>query len=175
MIKCDKNKFLIPILNMGDKDVIFQSKIRIGKVYPSSQNELKAEINTLSHKPEQELSKKEILERRNFLKEQLGVKEMMLDEDQKEKVIDLFMKYFDAISISSEDYGSSDLLQFHITLLPGSHPVRARCRPLNPLQEQDLRIQLDEWLSSGVIEPSVSPWASVLDEWLSSGAIEPFH
>ncbi len=47
-------------------------------------------------------------------------------------------------------------------LLPGSHPVRARCRPLNPLQEQDLKIQLDEWLAGGVIEPSVSPWASAL-------------
>ena len=53
------------------------------------------------------------------------------------------MKHFDTVSVSSKDYGSSDLLQFHITLLPGSHPVRARCRPLNPLQEQDLKIQLD--------------------------------
>jgi len=137
MIKCDKNKFLIPILNMGDKDVIFQSKIRIGKVYPSSQNELKAEISTLSHKPEQELSKKE-------------------------KIKNLFMIYFDAILISSEDYGSSNLLQFHIILLPSSHPIRTHCRPLEPIQEQDLRVQLDEWLSNGVIELLVSPWALAL-------------
>ena len=87
---------------------------------------------------------------------------MIINQDQQEQVIDLFMKYFDAVSVNSEDYGSSDLLQFHITLLPGSHPVRARCRPLNPLQEQDLKIQLDEWLAGGVIEPSVSPWASAL-------------
>ena len=40
--------------------------------------------------------------------------------------------------------------------------MRARCRPLNPLQEQGLRIQLDEWLASGIIEPSVSPWPSAL-------------
>lgn len=35
MLKCDKNEFLVPVLNMGDKDAIFQSKkkkIRIGKV-----------------------------------------------------------------------------------------------------------------------------------------------
>ena len=137
MIKCDKNKFLIPILNMGDEDVIFQSKIRIGKVYPSSQNELKAEISTLSHKPEQELSKKE-------------------------KIKNLFMIYFDAILISSEDYGSSNLLQFHIILSPGSHPKRTHCRPLEPIQEQDLRVQLDEWLSNGVIEPLIFPWALAL-------------
>ena len=24
MLKCDKNEFLVPILNMGDKDAIFQ-------------------------------------------------------------------------------------------------------------------------------------------------------
>lgn len=26
MLKCDKNEFLVPVLNMGDKDAIFQSK-----------------------------------------------------------------------------------------------------------------------------------------------------
>ena len=87
---------------------------------------------------------------------------MIINQAQQEQVIDLFMKQFDTVSVSSEDYGSSDLLQFHITLLPGSNPVRACCRPLNPLQVQDLRIQLDEWLAGGVIEPSVSPWASAL-------------
>ena len=170
MFKCDKNKFFVPILNMGDRNIILQSKRRIGNVYPASNLCSKAEINqstnqsinTLSHKPVHKLSKEEIQERRTFLKEQLDVKNMIINQDQQEKVIDLFMKYFDAVSINSEDYGSSDLLQFHITLLPGSHPVRARCRPLNPLQEQDLKIQLDEWLAGGVIEPSVSPWASAL-------------
>ena len=170
MFKCEKNKFLIPILNMGDRDMILQPKRRLGNVYPSSKTCLKAEtsqstnqsINTLSHKSTLELSKEEIQERRSFLKEQLDVKNMIINQDQQEQVIDLFMKHFDAVSISSEDYGSSDLLQFHITLLPGSHPVRARCRPLNPLQEQDLKIQLDEWLAGDVIEPSVSPWASAL-------------
>ena len=116
-------------------------------------------INTLSHKPVQELSKEE---RRTFLKEQLDVKNMIIIQDQQERVIDLFMKHFHAVSVSSEDCGSSDILQFHITLLPGSHPVRACCRPLNPLQEQDLKIQLDKWLAGGVIKPSVSPWASAL-------------
>ena len=170
MFKCDKNKFVIPIFNMGDRNTILQSKRRIGNVYPSLKMCSKAEINqstgqsinTLSHKPVHELSKEEIQERRTFLKEQLDVKNMIINQDQQEQVIDLFMKHFNTVLVSSEDYGSSNLLQFHIPLLLGSHPVRARCRLLNPLQEQDLRIQLDEWLAGGVIEPSVSPWASVL-------------
>ena len=35
-------------------------------------------------------------------------------------------------------------------------------RPLNPDQKENLREQIDEWLEQGVIEPSVSPWASPL-------------
>ena len=48
---------------------------------------------------------------------------MIIDQDQQEKVIDLLMRYFDAMSTNSKDFSSSDLLQFHITLLPGTHPV----------------------------------------------------
>ena len=66
-------------------------------------------INTLSHEPVQDSSKEEVQERRTFLKEQLDVKNMMINQDQQEQVIDLFMKHFDTVSVSSEDYGSSDL------------------------------------------------------------------
>ena len=38
MFKCEKNKFLIPILNMGDRDMILQSKRRLGNMYPSSKH-----------------------------------------------------------------------------------------------------------------------------------------
>ena len=35
-------------------------------------------------------------------------------------------------------------------------------RLLNPDQKENLRDQIDEWLEQGVIEPSLSPWASPL-------------
>ena len=49
-----------------------------------------------------------------------------------------------------------------IDLVPGSIPYKSRVRPLNPDQKINLRTQIDEWLEQGVIEPSVSPWASPL-------------
>ncbi len=102
MFKCDKNRFFVPILNMGDRNTILQSKRRIGNVYPTSNLCSKAEtnqstnqsINTLSHKPVHKLSKEEVQERRTFLKEQLEVKNMMINQDQQEQVIDLFMKNY---------------------------------------------------------------------------------
>ncbi len=70
-------------------------------MYPASNLCSKAEINqstnqsinTLSHKPVHKLSKEEVQERRTFLKEQLEVKNMIINQDQQEQVIDLFMKY----------------------------------------------------------------------------------
>ena len=161
LIKCSKEITLIPCLNLGDKDVKIPSKVRIGKIYCCSYAKL-SEINTLNHKQVSELSKAEIQEPRKFLKEELNVKDMIVGEEVQEQVIDLFMKYFDAVSINPDDFGSSSLIQFHITLLPEANPIRSKCCPLNPFQEQDLDRQLKEWLSAGVIEPSVSPWAAAL-------------
>ena len=88
MFKCEKNRFFVPILNMGDRNTILQSKRRIGNVYPASKMCSKAEIsqstnqsiNTLSHKPVHKLSKEEVQERRTFLKEQLDVKNMIINQ-----------------------------------------------------------------------------------------------
>ena len=49
-----------------------------------------------------------------------------------------------------------------IDLVPGAIPYKSRVRLLNPDQKENLREQIDEWLEQGVIEPSVSPWASLL-------------
>ena len=75
-----------------------------------------------------------------FLKDQLKLGESVLNPKEQDEVIDTFLRHFDACSVNDKDFGSSDLLQFHIMLLPGSIPVRARCRPLNPHQEADLKV-----------------------------------
>ena len=46
--------------------------------------------------------------------------------------------------------------------MEGAQPVRARLRPLNPDQQNDLKRQLAEWLAADVIEPSESSWSSAL-------------
>ena len=54
------------------------------------------------------------------------------------------------------------MLEMKIDLVPGAIPCKSRVRPLNPDQKYNLRTQIDEWLEQGVIEPSMSPWASPL-------------
>ena len=49
-----------------------------------------------------------------------------------------------------------------IDLVPGAIQYKSGVRLLNPDQKENLQDQIDEWLEQGVIEPSVSPWASPL-------------
>jgi len=99
--------------------VFIKALIDSGNLFGDIMSERLANLLKIKYKP----CANKVQERRTFLKEQLDVKNMIINQDQQEQVIDLFMKHFDAVSVSGEDYGSSDLLQFHKTLLPGSHTV----------------------------------------------------
>ena len=167
IFKTEHNTFMVAVLNMGDKDVVVPKNVRIGKIYPGSQTQMSdvvtlESVNTLDHRPEQELSDEDLEERKQFLRKELNTDKMEVDEQIKEQIVDIFLKHWEAVSVSSQDFGKSDLLQFHITLIPGATPIHAKCRPLNPFQEKDLERQLKEWTQGDIIEPSVSPWASAL-------------
>lgn len=54
--------------------------------------------------------------------------------------------------------GETDLVHHEINLKPGSAPIRVKQRPLNPIMEESLRKQVNEWIGAGVVEPSQSPW-----------------
>ena len=141
IFKTEHNTFAVTVLNMGDKDVVLPKNVRIGKINPGSQTQM-SDVSTLDHRPEQELSDKDLEERRQFLKQELNTDKMEVEEQIKEQIVDIFLKHWDVVSVSSEDFGKSDLLQFHITLTPGATPIHAKCRPLNPFQEKDLERQL---------------------------------
>ena len=98
------------------------------------------------------------------------VQQLRLDENEilnkntslKGRVISAFMNNLAAIARNGHDFGETNLAQMHIAIKPGTSPVRAKVRPLNPIQEKDLKRQIDDWLKAGVIEESNSPWSSAL-------------
>lgn len=122
-------------------------------------------INVLSHKPQHHLSDREYAEREQFIRDSLELHKNELLRDHPamiKKIVNLFLEHFDCVSIAEDDFGKTDLLQFHIQLEKGAVPVRMKPRPLNPIQEKSLRKQLDVWLAAQVIEPSISPWGAAL-------------
>ena len=101
---------------------------------------------------------------------QMIFKELKLDESKllldhpkvKRKLKENLYRLRSVFSCAEEDIGHTDLVQCSVRLKPGTHPIRQKDRPLNPALEADLRKQIKDWLSKGVIEPSKSPWSSPL-------------
>ena len=63
-----------------------------------------------------------------------------------------------ALSLHTNHYGKTDLVELQIDLEPGTVPKRSKVRLLKPDQKRKLKDQIDEWLEQG-IEPANSPWA----------------
>ena len=77
-------------------------------------------------------------------------------------MIKLFLDNFEVLATDPSQYGETKVLEMKINLVPGAILYKSRVRPLNSDQKENLRDQIDEWLEPGVIEPSISPWASPL-------------
>ena len=77
-------------------------------------------------------------------------------------MIKLFADNFEVIAKHPSQYGENKVLQIKIDLIWWEIPYKSWVRPLNPDQKDNLRKKIDEWLEQGVIEPSISPWASPL-------------
>lgn len=80
----------------------------------------------------------------------------------KRKVKALIYKYRTVFTNPEVSLGKTDLIKCKIRLRPGAVPVKAKNRPFNPAQTQELRKQVDQWRKEGVVEPSHSPWSSPL-------------
>jgi len=113
---------------------------------------------------EDENKKKQPPERiRTFIEKELNLRDNEIlknDPDLAERVIQLFIQYEDTLSKHEFDYGHTTAVQCQIQLKPGEEvPVKLKARPLNPAQEESMRLQLEEWEKSGIIEKTQSPWA----------------
>ena len=51
---------------------------------------------------------------------------------------------------------------FVIKSILGTTPLKQRTMPLTPRQKEELRITLENWQLDGVVQPSESPWVSLL-------------
>lgn len=86
------------------------------------------------------------------------------DKDKMKVVKRLLKRYAHIFANKKQEIGETDMIEFDVVLKPGSRPVKAKVRPLNPAQEENLKAQVDLWLREGVIEkaPPNTPWASAL-------------
>ena len=89
-----------------------------------------------------------------------------------DRVIQAFLHNLGAVARNRYDFGETSLSKMHISIKPGSQPIKAKVRPLNPIQERDLQRQIDDWLKAGVIEEANGQWSSALVPVAKKGATE---
>ena len=77
---------------------------------------------------------------------------------QQQQLKDLFQDFSDIISQGEDDLGCTPLLQH--TIETKGPPLRQPYRRQNPAVRQEEMAQVQQMLTSGVIRPSNSPWAS---------------
>ena len=147
----------VAVLNL-EGDRVLRAGTQIAEIIPTT--------HILRKLPEEKVrSTKESEDRCEELIKELGLDDKKLlnaDPDLKEKVKALVREYADIFSSPEVSFGKTSLMEFEVTLEPGSKPVKAKVRPTNPKQRQDLREQLDKWEAEDVVEECESPWASAL-------------
>ena len=80
--------------------------------------------------------------------------------DLKEQAIEILTKYINVFKEASES--ETELVEFNINLKPGAEPIKQKTRHLNTYQLQSLQKQIESWKRKGIIEETVSQWASPL-------------
>ena len=86
--------------------------------------------------------------------------EVLSTPDLKQRAGELLLKHFNLFSVDGS-YGHTDLIE-HRIITNEKAPIKQKPRPINPLLLDDLKTQLEKWISSGIVEPSYSPWAANL-------------
>ena len=160
----DGNNIKVSVTNFSEQDQTLPRGCHVGRILEAERHYAAPTISAVRGKPQATPAPK-LKERREFIIKQLKLDTnpiLKKDPSAMEEVIQVFMEGWSAISTNETDFGKTKAMNFYIQLEPGSKPVRDRVRPLNPMQEQDLRRQLDEWFEAGVIEPSNSAWTSAL-------------
>ena len=83
----------------------------------------------------------------------------ILNEPQKTKLRELLMKHRDIFSTSDIDIGKCNRIKHRIYLIDPT-PFKQRYRRIPPSMIDEVRAHLEQLLSTGVIRPSKSPFAS---------------
>ena len=153
----------VPVWNLRDIPMPLRAGLPYGRaeIVKIPQETPIAQVNELTH--EQKKKPSLTKERREWLLSTLALEKtpwLERDEGHLKQAEQLVLEFHDVFS-RDDEYGSTDLVQ-HAIHTGDAAPIKCKNRPINPLQQENLREQLDKWERQGVIEPSESPWGFAL-------------
>lgn len=145
----------IRVCNPSSAPVQLYKNKRLGTITVVSPNDILCAIS--NHRPSSAQS--EDTEFYQWLKQQkLNVPENISTAD-KQDLFNRILKYPTLIARNDMDIGCTDLLEHHIDT-GDSPPFRRPPYRVAPILRKEIERQIDQFLQAGIIEPSVSPYAS---------------
>ena len=156
----------VPVMNLNLREVTIDNSQRIGSIYLEEPfYGTREQVGHICHKPEGELTQAERMERALHIAKELKLheKKLLIDRpDLKKRTIQVLLDNFDAVSLGPGDIGKTDLVKCRLDLKPDATPYQGKPIPLNPIMEDELRKQVNEWLDADIIEPCFSQWGSAI-------------
>ena len=144
----------ISVTNVGDRPCDVRQGTTLAKMVPIGGGEI-CETRRVAAEPvvagERGLP--------DYLKEMAERSTADMEGDDKDKVVDLLVKYQDVFSSSEFDIGRTTWVK-HSIETGEAPPIRQCLRRSSPEQREEVERQVQELLAKGLIQPSDSPWAS---------------
>lgn len=167
-----EDNLYINVVNTNEFETSLPQGCKVGFAYRAESICVKEGDNISSIN---ELSTPVLLDRINFITKELGLKENPITKDNsrlRSDIVKIFLDNFDAVALSDNDVGFTNLIKFKIDLKEGATPVNQKNFALNPDQSAALRDQINNWLRVGVIRPTVSSWNSPIFSVKKKTAVE---
>ena len=115
----------------------------------------------------------------NFISKSLHFDERLdWDQNIKNRLVKLFMKHINCLSLHEHDYGRTNEIELVLKLKPNANLKSGKVRPMNPEQLRAIDDQVDAWLDAGIIEQTTTDFASsvvLVRKKLLPGDTKPKH
>ena len=156
LVKVEKDKVKVRLLNVHDTPITLQRDRPIGLLHPLSK--LAAIINPVDMKEEEDPEK---VYSTDDLPAHLHpvLEGADLDKDQESRAVKLILKYKD-VFVGPDGFRGQTSLVKHIINTASQQPIKQAPRRLPWNKQDEVNRQLDEMLEKNVAEPSDSAWAS---------------
>jgi len=151
----------IQLANCGEEPVVIRKGTYLGQVHEAIQKPTTVEIDLgqkAQHQPE-DLPDGYSEEDVTKLIDTLKIRELDIGEEHIGNLIKLIRKYASVFARTSEEVGQVRLMKVGIDV-QGHPPIRVKPYRVSPTERGIIKVEVEKMLSSGVIEPSTSAWAS---------------
>ena len=157
----DDGCILVPMVNVHGASTSLLEGMEIGHVQPMDIDTiLKPEVHgspNVQCAPVEAIDKTP--ERINQLKEVLGINTMQLSEEQRVQLIQLIGNYSDVFALNDAELGCTNVVCHSIDTGDG-RPVKQQPYRTPFIHRETISRMIEEMEGQGVVQPSMSPWAS---------------